>query len=519
MAKKFNVTGLCFPHEHYMADISKKLEKTIRMVEAGDYFIINRPRQYGKTTMLYMISDVLQQKGDYLLLNTSFEGLGDAAFENEAVFSQEFVELLRRCLKYDAPQWLDWLVVEKERVISISRLSDFITDFIGKIDQKVVLLIDEVDKSSNNQLFVSFLAMLRQKYLDRSRAKTFHSVVLAGLHDVKSLKLKLRPNEEQKLNSPWNIASEYNVDLNFSAAEIKPMLVDYVQETGVTVDVDWFAQQLFYYTSGYPFLVSRLCKMIDEHILPTKNTQDWTEKDLETAVYKLCKEDNTNFESLIKNLENYPDLYRITQSILMDGDYLSYNIHDPIVNLGMLHGIFKNGYGVKIHNRIYEEVIYDYMTSKAKSGVLLSGYYDKMMYRKADNSLNMELVLRKFQVFMKEQYSIKDADFVERNGRLLFLAFIKPIINGSGFDFKEAQVSEERRLDVVITFFNNKYLTELKIWYGDEAHKKGLGQLADYLDRQGLETGYLLIFDKRKERDWATKWTRKAGKRIFCVWV
>jgi hypothetical protein len=53
MSKKFNITGNCRAEKHYMADVSKKLERVYAMVEAGDYFIINRPRQYGKTTMLF----------------------------------------------------------------------------------------------------------------------------------------------------------------------------------------------------------------------------------------------------------------------------------------------------------------------------------------------------------------------------------------------------------------------------------------------------------------------------------
>ena len=59
---------------------------------------------------------------------------------------------------------------------------------------------------------------------------------------------------------------------------------------------------------------------------------------------------------------------------------------------------------------------------------------------------------------MKEQYSSKDEEFLEHHGRLLFLAFIKPIINGVGFDFKEVQVSEEKRLDIVITYNSFKYM-------------------------------------------------------------
>jgi len=41
----------------------------------------------------------------------------------------------------------------------------------------VILMIDEVDKSTDNQLFLSFLGMLRNKYLDRKKKGmnfTFH---------------------------------------------------------------------------------------------------------------------------------------------------------------------------------------------------------------------------------------------------------------------------------------------------------------------------------------------------------
>ena len=42
---------------------------------------------------------------------------------------------------------------------------------------------------------------------------TFHSVILAGVYDIKNLKLKLRPDAEKKYNSPWNIAADFNVDM------------------------------------------------------------------------------------------------------------------------------------------------------------------------------------------------------------------------------------------------------------------------------------------------------------------
>ena len=519
MAKKFNITGRCYPAKHYMADVSKKMAQIYTMVEEGDYFIINRPRQYGKTTTLFTLSNMLLESGEYLVFNTSFEGLGDSTFQDEAKFSEIFVLLLAELADIYAPELSEWLHKAAPKTETLKDLSRLITDLIKKTDKKVVLMIDEVDKSSNNQLFISFLAMLRQKYLAQDIFGTFHAVVLAGVHDVKSLKLKIRPDEEQKYNSPWNIAAEFKVDMNFNPSEIKPMLDDYVSERGVKMDTQLMSERLFYYTSGYPFLVCKLCKMLDEDILPTKEVKEWTERDLEKAVPRLVKESNTNFDSLIKNLENNKDLYEAVYSVAIDGDMRGFSIHNPTTNLGFMYGIFVNENGLAIHNRIYREVIVNYMTDKMHALQLSKGVDFGSGYRNADKSLNMELILTKFQAFMREQYSKKDRDFLERNGRLVFLAFVKPILNGAGYDFKEPQISEERRLDVVLTYFEHKYIAELKIWRGQEAHEEGLLQLADYLDRQGLTEGYLLIFDHSSVKTWQTNRVVVKGKNIFMAWV
>ena len=378
-------------------------------------------------------------------------------------------------------------------------------------------MIDEVDKSSNNQLFISFLAMLRNKYLSRSIVKTFHSVVLAGVHDVKSLKLKLRPDEEQKYNSPWNIAAEYKVDMNLQPHEIKPMLAEYAKDKAVKIDTQLIADSLFYYTSGYPFLVSKLCKMLDEEII---EKDEWTTDDVEYAVKELVKESNTNFDTQVKNLENNKELYEMVYKIAVENDKIPFNVHNPTTNFAALYGILvnKNGNAV-IHNRIYREVIVNYMTDKMNHLQLSRGADFGIGYKNPDKTLNMEAVMLGFQTFMKKEYSKKDRKFLEKNGRLVFLAFLKPIINGNGYDFKEPQISEEKRLDVVITYLHQKFVAELKLWYGQKAHEEGLKQLADYLDRQNLNEGYLLIFDHSEVKNWHSEWLEFDEKKIFAVWV
>jgi hypothetical protein len=151
--------------------------------------------------------------------------------------------------------------------------------------------------------------------------------------------------------------------------------------------------------------------------------------------------------------------------------------------------------------------------------LMLTSYTTSPHFKKADNSLNIDLILQKFELFMREQRDSKDWDFIEREGRLVFLAFLRPILNGSGYDFKEVQISEERRLDIVITYFQYRYVIELKIWRGQKAHEDGLEQLDKYLDNLGLTEGYILIFDHNKKKRKKSQWINYNGKKLSQTFV
>ncbi len=531
--KEFNITGVCVPRKHYMADISGKIEQILNMVDRGYYFTINRPRQYGKTTTINLLEQVLEKKADYLVLSISFEGIDAPTHKHREGFISVFLNQIKRWLLFEQHTDLAAFIDSHQTTITdFDTLSAFLTNFILKAARRVVIMIDEVDQSSNNQLFLDFLGMLRNKYLRQNRDKdySFHSVILAGVHDVKTLKTKIREDGDAKFNSPWNIAMDFKVDLSLLPREIEPMLKEYAADQKVAIDIPWFSQRLFYFTSGYPFLVSKLCKTISEEILPqkeqSKNTIDakktWEPQDLDFAVQRILKEDNTNFASLIKNLENNKDLYDFVFRIIINGSEVSFNLDNPIIHLGHLYGIFKEENSkTRVHNRVYEQRIYNYMSSKMETSDIMEGDDVSTGYREAAGGLNMEKVLLRFQKLMKEQYSHKDKTFIEQNGRLLFLAFLKPIINGNGFDFKEVQISDEKRLDIVVTYGTNRYIIELKVWRGEQYFQKGIAQLCDYLDRQDANHGYLIVYDPRKESGQVGKYEtiNEAGKRISAVWV
>jgi energy-coupling factor transporter ATP-binding protein EcfA2 len=525
MSKEFNTTGTCFPHLHYMADVSAKFDFAISLVEKGKYFAINRPRQYGKTTMMESLSRALIKSDEWLVFNISFEGIDSQTGAEMTPFCQAFVRLLSRSmLNFGHSEWENYLKEKANEVTNLGDVSLLITHLVNKSQKKCVMLIDEVDKSSNNQLFLDFLAMLRYKYLNRFNISdaTFHSVILAGLYDVKSLRLKLGLNQEAKYNSPWNIAADFNVVMELQPNEIVPMLEDYCQEQNVRMNTEGVAQALFYYTAGYPFLVSALCKIVDEEIMSKKTERVWTEFDIETAADKLIKAERstTNFDTLVKNLENSPELYDLIYRLVIEGEYIPYNLHAPVVNFALQHGIVGNSPdGLVIHNRIYREVIANYMTVKTIVERKSLNIETSAAYLLDNNALDMRKVLLKFQELMKIEYSKKDDSFIERNGRLIFLAFLKPIINGKGYAFKEPEISEEKRMDIAVSFFQHKYIIELKMWYGNAAHKKGLVQLGDYLDRQNQPEGYLVIFEQNVTKTWKKGWIRANGKKVFAVWV
>lgn len=96
---------------------------------------------------------------------------------------------------------------------------------------------------------------------------------MAGVYDIKNLKLKIRLESEHQYNSPWNIAAEFKIDMSFSAEQISGMLSEYEADKHTGMDINRVAEYIYEYTSGYPYLVSAICKIIDEDILKIKHSE------------------------------------------------------------------------------------------------------------------------------------------------------------------------------------------------------------------------------------------------------
>ena len=567
--KEFNVTGLCVPEVDYMVDISDKVKRIKELIDRRCYFTINCARQYGKTTTLAMLERELRD--EYLMFSISFEGLGDESFATSAAFCSAFMELMRRAAHFahaaaaepapatpapaapaaaaatpespaaaattpesPAPSAASAAASAADDGFSDAWHDPDIKDFISLSrhitrmckGRRIVLMVDEVDKVSNNVVFLHFLGMMREKFLARKQGAdhTFHSVILAGVYDIKNIKIKLegeKPLAPESLggkiyNSPWNIASDFEVDMSFTAAEIATMLAAYESDHLTGMDITAVSEQIHSFTNGYPYLVSRICLHTDKKI-----GKKWTAKGIQEAVQIILAENNTLFDDVFKNLENSKELYGFIHSLLIEGEAKHFMVHDPIIGTGIRYGFFINKDGrVAISNRIFELLMTDYFISKdLRNKKQVNGVLQNDIVQ--NGRFNMEQCLLKFAEHYAETFSNDDIKFLEKHGRLVFLSYLKPLINGDGFYHIESQLTDQRRMDLVVDYGRDQYIIELKIWRGEKHEKEAYGQLCGYLSRKRASSGYLLTFDFRRAGSKAAgaKWVEANGKRIFDVVV
>lgn len=525
--RRFNVTTTCVKDLHYMADISKKLDKIINMIETGYYFTINRARQKGKTTILKLLAKEFSD--NYLVIPTSFEG-SSYLFRDDKVFAEGIFDVFAEPFELFQPEIAEKIKSYGHDLKNMAEVGKAISKWCYESEKEIVLLIDEVDKASNYYVFMDFLGILRKKYIAQQSNEdvTFKSVILAGVSDIKRIKTHIaerriiteeeaRNLSKSQYNSPWNVAETFKVDLDFDQEEIESLLLDYLTEhQEVEMDTKKIAEKLHKYTSGYPYLVSKICKLIAEEL-----DEDFSEKAIEEAVNILLDESNTLFDDLIKNVENNEELYYAIYNLIIENETINYNV--DAYNRGIMYSIFKNDKGrLTIHNKIFELRLYNYMIAKKIQKEIkkrLSNYTARGLYENEDGTLDIKRALLKYQEYIQNVYGKFDKDFIERQGRLLLLAFFKPIINGRGFYFVESQTGFEQRQDVVITFNNYKYIIELKVWRGEKYHQEGIKQLTGYLELENADQGYLVIYDKNDNKEYRSEEIKAANKDIFAVWV
>jgi len=193
----------------------------------------------------------------------------------------------------------------------------------------------------------------------------------------------------------------------------------------------------------------------------------------------------------------------------------------PAVDLAYRYGyIYGLNDRVKIANKIFEIVMTDYFISKdeEETGMMSSSGLIAEITR--GGRFNMQLCLERFMLHWQELYSKKEAKFMEKQCRIIFLSYLKPIINGQGFYTIESALTDDRRMDLVVIVGKERFVLELKTWKGILYNEQGVEQLLGYMDKLNEEKGYLLTFDFRKKPEIVEPhWRDEGEKKVFEVRV
>ncbi len=91
---------------------------------------------------------------------------------------------------------------------------------------------------------------------------------------------------------------------------------------------------------------------------------------------------------------------------------------------------------------------------------------------------------------------------------------MKPIINGVGNYYVEAQTRDTKRTDIIVDYLGEQFIIELKIWHGNEYNERGEKQLTEYLDYYHKDKGYMLSFNFNKKKETGVKELVVCGKTI-----
>ncbi len=268
-------------------------------------------------------------------------------------------------------------------------------------------------------------------------------------------------------------------------------------------------------------LVSTICKYIDEDLSGIEGFESpcvaWSKAGVAAAVKSMLKVSTPLFESMVRQLDLYEELRTMLENIIYQGMKIPFSPDEKAVSMGLMFGFLteKNGQ-VAVANRIFEMYLLNlFMTKEAgRSEVYAQGGRDRIGFVR-DNRLDMDLVLKKFVEYFHEICGEKEERFIEKYGRKFFLLYLKPIINGTGNYYIEAQTRDERRTDVIVDYLGEQFIVELKIWHGSEYNERGEQQLADYLEYFHKDKGYLLSFNFNRKKEIGVKEIRVGGKTII----
>ncbi len=500
MSRFFNTAGPCDPRFHYMVPPEQRLPEVRRLLERMGYVVVHAPRQTGKTTILRTLAKALTEEGRFAALHFSCE-TAKVAEDDYAAAEQIVLGALRLSAADGLPEGLrppPW----PEDAPPGTRVQAALRAWTRACPRPLVLFFDEID-ALRGQSLMSVLSQLRAGYSERPDNFPW-SVVFCGLRDVRDYKAA-SGGEAPRLGS----ASPFNIKIrslrvgDFDLDEIRMLLAQHTADTGQPF-AEAAIERIGEVTAGQPWLVNALANEVTAE-MGVEPPAPITVEHVDHARERLILARQTHLDSLAARLAE-PRVRRVLEPILT-GALASADPYDDDFQYVADLGLIARDLPIRIANPIYQEVIPRVLAVTYERSVTAA----PRSFVLPDGRLDFDRLLNEFASFWLEHGDVltQRANYHEVAPQLVLMAFLQRVVNGGGSIHREYGIGRGR-IDLLVRWpwtdargerSEQLEALELKVWSTSRPDPldEGLRQLDGYLDRLALDTGVLVIFDRRAD--------------------
>ncbi len=497
--RHFNTAGPCIAEMHYMLPPTERLPEAFEFIGRGDYFVLHAPRQSGKTTTLMATARCLTEQGRFAALHFSCETAevtGDDHLAAQLAILSEMARSARRNLPEPLQPQGSWPVDDPVLPLGAS-----IEAWAQTCPLPLVLFFDEID-ALRGQSLLAVLRQLRSGFPDRPKHAPW-SVVLCGLRDVRDYKMASAGDPSRLgTSSPFNIKVASLSMPAFSEQDVSSLYAQHTKETGqaFTPQAVHHAYEL---SQGQPWLVNALAREVVD-VMRVPRDQHVTVEHVDEAKNRLIVARATHLDSLLARLQE--DRVRRVLEPTIAGTMLGGPEFDDDMAYVRDLGLIQIGPAVEIANPIYREVIVRVLAGAAEANIAL----DRRAFVLPNGRLDMRKVLEDFAAFWKEHGEVLTGHmpYHEVAPQLVLMAFLQRVVNGGGSVDREYGIGRGR-IDLLVRWpvttaegrTVQREALELKVWRDRHADPmtQGLGQLDADLASLELDTGVLVVFDRRQD--------------------
>jgi hypothetical protein len=385
-------------------------------------------------------------------------------------------------------------------------------------EKRVFIIIDEFDGIPQKSLR-NFLYILRKIYNAKRRSAEYNYIHSVGIVGVKSI----AQLDFDRSISPFNIQDQFELS-NFTVEQIAELYGQYTQEVGQSFATS-VIELIHEKTAGQPFLVNRLGQILTEE-LKIPQTEELSIKHFQEAYARLLRNENTHFDTLVKNIRLESEFKTILIDIIAGEKERSFNPRDKNVQSLVTFGVLKEKEGLcVIDNPIYQSIIIDAFTP------FINGVEDKYLpeyaedftdYLSKSGEIQMDELLDNFRDFIgRAGYKILEVPETPKEfvGQYLLLAYLDLFVRKIGGHLYPEVPTGRGRMDIILLYRDEKHIVETKLWRGEKRYQAGKQQLAAYLDKEGIQRGYYIVFDHRQNSQPKYEFELLVGKEIisYCI--